>query len=88
MTFHGICDGCDEYSTTLTQFTQFLDWLQPRAGSGTVVRTVAQVMATPAPPPPDPATNLLANPSLEADADGDRGLRHQRVQLGAHHRRA
>ena len=70
--FHSICDGaCDAYATSPAQFAQFLDWLQPRAANGTVVRTVRQVMDMPAPPPPDPATNLLTNPSLEADTDGD-----------------
>ena len=32
--------GCDAYSTSPAQFAQFLDWLQPRAANGTVVRTV------------------------------------------------
>jgi peptidoglycan/xylan/chitin deacetylase (PgdA/CDA1 family) len=56
LSFHGICsDGCtggDSLSPTI--FTTFLDWLQPRAGSGTVVRTVGAVMgasSTPSPPP-------------------------------------
>ena len=69
--FHEVCDGCDQYSTPLSEISQFLDWLQPRAANGTVVKTTAQVVATPAEPPPDPATNLLPNPSLEADANND-----------------
>ena len=42
--FHQICDGCDPYSTTQATLTSFLDWLQPRAADGTVVKTMAQVI--------------------------------------------
>ncbi len=49
LVFHHVCDTCDEYSTTLSQLVAFLDWLQPRAASGTVVKTVAEVMGATAP---------------------------------------
>jgi peptidoglycan/xylan/chitin deacetylase (PgdA/CDA1 family) len=42
--FHQICDACDTYSTTSANLTAFLDWLQPRSASGTVVKTMAQVI--------------------------------------------
>jgi len=42
--FHQICAGCDPYSTTQATLTAFLDWLQPRSASGTVVKTMAQVI--------------------------------------------
>ena len=44
LVFHRFCDQCDEFSTTLSQFTAFLDWLQPRAARGTVVKTVGNVI--------------------------------------------
>src|SRR5262249_1744196 len=37
--FHHICDACDQYSITQPTLQAFLDWLQPRAASGTVVKT-------------------------------------------------
>ncbi len=49
LVFHDVCDNCGEYSTTLARLVAFLDWLQPRAASGTVVRTVAEVMGATAP---------------------------------------
>ncbi len=48
--FHQICDDCGTYSTTLDTMTAFLDWLQPRAASGTVVRTVAEALGLADPP--------------------------------------
>jgi hypothetical protein len=59
--------------------TAFLDWLQPRAANGTVVKTVQQVIggatqqavAGPSLPAAPNATNGLRNPSLEQDSDGD-----------------
>ena len=48
LVFHDLCStGCagDDYSTTPTLFKALLDWLQPRAANGTVVKTVAQVMS-------------------------------------------
>lgn len=62
LSFHGICTnsctGSNSFSTTL--FTQFLDWLQARQASGTVVRTVADVMGAGTPPPPGPPTTNIA----------------------------
>jgi hypothetical protein len=77
--FHHICDGCGQtWSITQADLTSFLDWLQPRAASGTVVKTVRQVVGGPVQPAvngpaptPLPGPNLFRNPSLEADADGD-----------------
>ena len=48
LVFHDLCStGCagDDYSTTPALFKALLDWLQPRAANGTVVKTVAQVMS-------------------------------------------
>jgi peptidoglycan/xylan/chitin deacetylase (PgdA/CDA1 family) len=46
--FHRLCDNCGGDSggpsMSPTEFKAFLDWLQPRAASGTVVKTVAQVI--------------------------------------------
>jgi titin len=38
------CTG-DEYSTTPALLDAFLDWLEPRASNGTLVKTVGQVMS-------------------------------------------
>jgi peptidoglycan/xylan/chitin deacetylase (PgdA/CDA1 family) len=48
LVFHDLCSsncGTDEYSTTPAIFDAFLDWLQPRAANGTLVKTVGQVMS-------------------------------------------
>jgi peptidoglycan/xylan/chitin deacetylase (PgdA/CDA1 family) len=46
--FHRLCDNCggDSPAPSMSpaQFQAFLDWLQPRAATGTVVKTVAQVI--------------------------------------------
>jgi peptidoglycan/xylan/chitin deacetylase (PgdA/CDA1 family) len=54
LTFHHICSGCDAYSITVANFQALLDWLQPRAASGTVVETTAQVIGGPFNPPVTP----------------------------------
>ena len=51
LVFHHLCDGCDAYSISPATFTALLDWLQPRAASGTVVETTAQVIGGPVQPP-------------------------------------
>ena len=76
---HRLCDGCDRVSTTPAVLAAFLEWLAPRQRSGTVVRTVREVVggpvrppvAAPAATPPIGASNALPNASLEQDADGD-----------------
>ncbi len=63
LTFHGICSNSCAGSNSLNPsvFTAFLDWLQPRAATGTVVRTVGDVMGQPAPPPtPGPPVTSIA----------------------------
>ena len=47
LVFHDMCStDCtgDDYSTTPAMLGQFLDWLQPRAASGTVTETVNQAL--------------------------------------------
>jgi hypothetical protein len=61
--FHGIGD---RGGVPLSQFTAFLDWLQPRAANGTVVRTVYEAMSGAPPPPPGqdtfpPSTTIACN---------------------------
>jgi len=53
LTFHGICsNSCTgELSYSPANFTAFLDWLKLRESSGTVVRTVGEVMGVASPPP-------------------------------------
>jgi peptidoglycan/xylan/chitin deacetylase (PgdA/CDA1 family) len=72
--FHRVCEGCGIYAITPAQLTQFLDWLVPRAQIGTVVRTVSDVVGGELRPPVPAAlstSNLLQNPSLEADQNAD-----------------
>jgi peptidoglycan/xylan/chitin deacetylase (PgdA/CDA1 family) len=54
LVFHHLCDGCDAYSITPETFAALLDWLAPRAGTGTVVRTTAEVVGGPVQPPVAP----------------------------------
>jgi peptidoglycan/xylan/chitin deacetylase (PgdA/CDA1 family) len=54
LVFHHLCDQCDAYSISPANFTALLDWLQPRAATGTVVRTTAQVVGGPVQPPVQP----------------------------------
>jgi len=51
LVFHHICSSCDAYSITQSDFEALLDWLQPRAATGTVVETTAQVIGGPFNPP-------------------------------------
>jgi hypothetical protein len=78
ITFHHICDGCSSNGITPELLTEFLDWLAARKSMGTEVATVNQVIGGvvkppvgTSPPPPDPSGNLLKNPSLETDINGD-----------------
>jgi peptidoglycan/xylan/chitin deacetylase (PgdA/CDA1 family) len=45
--FHNFCDGCDPsgYSTSPAILSAFMDWLAPRAATGTYVRTVRDVVS-------------------------------------------
>lgn len=73
-TFHTICETtCNELSVRSTLFSQFLDWLQPRAAAeNTTVRTVGDVIGGAVKPvvtvpPPNPITDPsgLPNPGFE-----------------------
>jgi peptidoglycan/xylan/chitin deacetylase (PgdA/CDA1 family) len=47
LVFHHICDNaCATHAITEADLTAFLDWLQPRAATGTVVKTMQQVIDT------------------------------------------
>lgn len=73
LVMHHICSGCDPYSVSPDQLNTFLTWLAQRAGGGTTVKTVGDVIGGPlqapvngpAPAPPLSTTNLLQNPSME-----------------------
>ena len=54
LVFHHVCSGCDAYSITAANFQALLDWLQPRAATGTSVETTAQVIGGPFNPPVPP----------------------------------
>lgn len=74
LVFHRVCDGCSSLAVSPAVLDDFLTWLEARESQYTYVRTVHQVISGdyPAPPPPpDLGPNLVINPSLENDADGD-----------------
>lgn len=54
LVLHHVCDNCDVYSITPANFTALLDWLQPRAANGTVVKTVNDVIGGLGKPPVAP----------------------------------
>ena len=53
LVFHNICDGCDAYSITQTDFTTLLAWLQTQ-GPNVTVESTAQVVGGPVHPPVQP----------------------------------
>jgi peptidoglycan/xylan/chitin deacetylase (PgdA/CDA1 family) len=55
LVFHDLCDGCDTYSTPQSTLQALLDWLQPRASNGTVVRTMNEVIGGVVQPSPGTA---------------------------------
>ncbi len=73
LVFHQICNACDPNAISQSDLAAFLDWLQPRAANGTIVKTVGDVIGGtvkppvngPAAPPPPNGTNALRNSSLE-----------------------
>jgi peptidoglycan/xylan/chitin deacetylase (PgdA/CDA1 family) len=74
--FHHICDGCaPDYTFSPSNLSLLLDWLQARAGQGTVVKAVGEVIGGTfkpgVPGPVPPAGQGLQNASLETDAGGD-----------------
>jgi endoglucanase len=54
LVLHHLCSQCDAYSITPADFAALLDWLQPRAANGTVVKTTAEVIGGPVQPPVQP----------------------------------
>ena len=80
LVFHQICNACDANAITPADFAAFLDWLQAREGSGTVVKTVGEVIggaaqpavAGPAAPAPPNGANALRNASLEQDSNANK----------------
>jgi peptidoglycan/xylan/chitin deacetylase (PgdA/CDA1 family) len=62
--FHHICDGCDSYAITQSNFQAFLDWLQPRSASGTVVKTVHEVIGGSLQPAPSVADQTPPTSSI------------------------
>jgi peptidoglycan/xylan/chitin deacetylase (PgdA/CDA1 family) len=69
LVIHSVCSGCDADgdSVSLAQLTAFLDWLQPRAANGTVVKTVAEALGNASPPPPTVDTTP---PTTSINCDG------------------
>lgn len=68
LVFHDICDGCDTYSTPQSTLQALLDWLQPRASSGTVVKTIGEVIGGAV--QPSPGTADTAAPASSTTCSG------------------
>jgi peptidoglycan/xylan/chitin deacetylase (PgdA/CDA1 family) len=75
LVFHGVCDACSTLIVSPTVLDAFLTWLEGRQAQSTYVRTVHQVMTGDYPPAPQVSSqlglNMLINPSLEDDINGD-----------------
>ncbi|MCY1047039.1 polysaccharide deacetylase family protein [Corallococcus sp. bb12-1] len=73
--FHHICGPCNPpqtYSIAPATLTAFVDWLATRASRGTTVATMDAVIGGVLKPPVSwPPSQLLKNPSLETDLNGD-----------------
>lgn len=67
---HQVCDNCVSTAMSPEDLSALLDWLQPRAAQGTVVKTVAQVIGGPVNPPVDFTAAVPAAPSLGGVAGG------------------
>jgi peptidoglycan/xylan/chitin deacetylase (PgdA/CDA1 family) len=68
LVFHHVCDGCDSYAITQSNLQAFLDWLQPRSASGTVVKTVHEVMGGSLQPAPSVADQTPPTSSSACNA--------------------
>ena len=63
LAFHGVCDTqCGEGWVKPATFAALLDWLEPRAAEGTVVRTVREVMGGRIPRPRSAAGRAEPSP--------------------------
>ena len=82
LVFHRICDGCSAYSMRAQDLQAFLTWLAGRSSQGTWVLPLSEALNATM---DAPVTNLIANPSLEWDDDGD-GIPDcwRRTQFGEH----
>jgi peptidoglycan/xylan/chitin deacetylase (PgdA/CDA1 family) len=68
---HRVCDDCGTGSMSPEDLSDLLDWLEPRAAQGTVVKTVAQVIGGPVNPPVDPNASAPGAPSLSGAVGGN-----------------
>jgi hypothetical protein len=78
LVFHNICNGCDTYAVTESNFSALLGWLATQ--QNTTTATVQQVIggslqpAVSGPAPVNlPGPNLLHNPSLEEESPFNQG---------------
>jgi peptidoglycan/xylan/chitin deacetylase (PgdA/CDA1 family) len=68
LVFHHICDGCHSYAIKQSDLQAFLDWLQPRSASGTVVKTVHDVIGGSLQPAPSVADQTAPASSIACNA--------------------
>ncbi len=79
LVFHHICNRCDTYAVTNSDFNEFINWLATKKNTSTA--TVQQVLGGPlqpavsGPAPTNlPGPNLLHNPSLEEESQYNHGV--------------
>jgi len=66
LAFINVCNGCDQWAISPTDFDSLLTWLAARSSQGTLVQPVGQVVSgafvtTPPPPPPSDPVVLVAD---------------------------
>ena len=54
LVFHHVCNGCDAYSITPTDFDTLLTWIQDQQTNGVTVQTTDQVVGGAVKPPVAP----------------------------------
>lgn len=68
---HGVCAACGTNEMSPADLSALLDWLQPRAAQGTIVKTVAQVIGGPNRPPVDPNAAVPTSPTAASATGAD-----------------
>ena len=67
LVFHHICSDCDSYRITEADFAALLDWLAPRAATGTTVKLVRDVIT---PPAAGAITTAITSPAAGSTVSG------------------
>jgi peptidoglycan/xylan/chitin deacetylase (PgdA/CDA1 family) len=82
--FHEIDNSGQHDTVSPSTFAAFLDWLQPRVGIGTVVKTVRSVMGFPDPPLPVPKPQPVTAFAAAVTADRTTAFASLKVRSRQH----